>query len=236
MGGTDVGAGLPLVIVGAGGLGREVLDIVHAANRSTSPAVSTWHFLGFVANDPPMPAARNGLATPWLGPFHDALPKLPRGTHFVMGIGDPATRRSLAGSCKAMHLSAGTLIHPSAVLGSDITLGPGTVICANATLTTNISIGDHSLVNIGSTIGHDCSIGAFTTINPLACVSGSVSIGDEALIGAGATILQGLRVGARACIGAGAVVTRDVPSGATVVGIPARQVTRRSVRQAASKR
>ena len=88
---------------------------------------------------------------------------------------------------------------------------------------------DHGFVVIGetATVGDDVTIYQHVTLggtNPTSGEAGNrhPTIGDHVIIGSGAQVLGPIRVGDRARIGANAVVTKDVPEGATMVGIPAR--------------
>jgi acetyltransferase-like isoleucine patch superfamily enzyme len=94
------------------------------------------------------------------------------------------------------------------------------------TLTSNIRIGRCFHANLYSYVEHDCVIGDFVTFAPGAKVNGNVTIGDHAYIGSGAILRQGITIGAGAIVGMGAVVTRDVPPGVTVVGNPAKPLTK----------
>ncbi|MEP6868613.1 MAG: DapH/DapD/GlmU-related protein, partial [Novosphingobium sp.] len=76
--------------------------------------------------------------------------------------------------------------------------------------------------NLYSYVEHDCVIGDFVTFAPAVRCNGNVRIGDGAYIGSNAVIRQGITIGEGAVVGMGAVVIRDVPTGATVVGNPAR--------------
>jgi sugar O-acyltransferase (sialic acid O-acetyltransferase NeuD family) len=209
-----------LVIVGAGGFGREVYEIARAL---TEAGRADWRVEGFV-DDSPAPettALLDRLGTRLLGPVDDLLERSAR-IEVVLAVGSPVARRALAARLGPAGHVYPTLIHPDATLGGDVELGAGAVICPGARLSTHVSVGDHVHIDQNATVGHDTVVGAFSRLNPQACVSGTVTVGKGALVGAGATVLQGLHVGDGAVVGAGAVVVRDVAPGATVKGVPAR--------------
>jgi sugar O-acyltransferase (sialic acid O-acetyltransferase NeuD family) len=206
-----------LAIVGAGGFGREVLDVVRAVN-DVQP---TWEVVGFVADDAPEADLIERISTRWLGTIDEFL-GAPAASHYVLGIGDPKVRRSIAERLDRFGLAAATLVHPAAAIGADVELEPGSVVCSHVSITTNVRLGRHVHVNLNSTIGHDSRIRDYVTINPLVAVSGDVTLEEGVTMGTHSSILQGLRVGAGSFVGAGAVVVKDVPSGVTVVGVPAR--------------
>lgn len=207
------------MIVGAGGFGREVLDVVEAANG----VAGSWTFVGFVddgAIDEELLARRGA---PFLGPV-DVLAA--RDASVVIGVGSGTAREHIDGRLRAWGREGAVVVHPAATIGGDVELGPGTVLTAGARLTTNIRAGRHLHVNLNSTIGHDCVLGDYVTINPGANVSGSVRLGSGVTIGTGASVIQGVTIGDGATVGAGAVVVRDVAPGVTAVGVPARPLER----------
>lgn len=213
---------LPLVIVGAGGHGREVLDIVEAANQQRP----MYDFLGFFDDDPDGGdvLARRGITV--LGPISqlaltDAM--------YVIGIGSPGTRRRVDALATAAGRVAATLVHPKASIGSDVHLGPGAILAAGSSITTNVRVGRHVHLNVCATVAHDCRLGDYVSLSPGAHISGDVTLGDQVVLGTGAVVVQGCNIGAAVIVGAGAAVIADVGPAATVVGVPARAIEERGL-------
>lgn len=215
-----------IVVVGAGGFGREVVDVMEAVNAAES--TPRWNLRG-VVDDSPSEENLQRLQVrgiPYLGDLQTIISDAAR-PHFVIGIGSPGVRRALAERLDAAGFSAATLIHPSASTGSAVTIDPGSVICAGVRLTTNIAIGRHAHLNLNSTVGHDSTLGDYVSVNPLASISGDCVLDDEVLIGVAASIINGVTVGSGSVVGGGACAVRDVPSDTTVVGVPATPLTKK---------
>ena len=206
-----------VVVIGASGFGRECLDVLEAMVATGSEL----QVLGVVDDDPsPLNLKRlaaRGVAH--LGSLDELLAH-DRTVQYVLGIGHPATRRSLVARLDAAGFAPRAAVHPSASIGSVSRLDEGVVICAGAVVSTNVRLGRHVHVNPNATIGHDAVLGDFVSINPAAVISGEVEVGPGSLVGANATVLQGLRVGSGVVVGAGSVVTRHVPDGVVVKGVP----------------
>ena len=102
-------------------------------------------------------------------------------------------------------------IHPGAKIGRNFFIDHGFVVIGETA-----EIGDNVTMYQGSTLGGT---------NPTNGIGGKrhPTIGDNVIVSLGAAILGPLTVGADSRIGANAVVTKDVPEGATMVGIPAKQ-------------
>lgn len=208
-----------LVIVGAGGHGREILDVVDALNRDESRLT----LLGFVDDDEgpfPLIAARG---TSVLGSVPDAIPP---GALAAIAIGQSAVRAAVDEQLRRAGVEGATLIHPDASIGSQIEAEAGLMAGPGARVTTNVRFGRHVHLNPNSVVSHDGVLGDHVTVLGGAVLSGAVTVGDRTVIGSGAIIRQGVTIGRDATIGAGAVVVDSVPDGVTVVGVPARPVAR----------
>lgn len=212
--------GTPIVVVGAGGFGREVADVIAAINAASDAQV--WDFLG-IHDDSPSEVNLSRLdnrGVPYLGPILEDGRGMEQA--YVIGIGNPSGRAVLAERLDGWGWSPATLVHPAAVLGTQVRLGDGTVVCGGVQVSTNVRTGRHVHLNPNVTIGHDAHLEDFVSINPAATVSGEVRVGARTLLGANSIVLQGLTVGMDAMVGAAGCAVRDVPAGAIVKGVPAR--------------
>jgi sugar O-acyltransferase (sialic acid O-acetyltransferase NeuD family) len=209
-----------LVVVGAGGFGRETLDVIDAINRASGARI--FDVIG-VVDDAPRDADQSRLFArgfEHLGSVDDWLAKGDN-AEYLVAVGNPRTRRALVEKMDSAGLAPATVVHARAVIGSAGSIGAGTVICGGVQVSTNVRLGRHVQLNPGSIIGHDAVLGDYVSINPTATLSGECRIEDGALIGAGAVVLQSVNVGAHAIVGASACVVRDVPADTVVKGVPA---------------
>ncbi len=204
------------LILGAGGHGRVVLDILYQAQ--------THNPVGFLDNNKALHGRRvDGL--PVLGGM-DQLPVLKaRGIHgAVIAIGDNGVRRAMGDLLDQHSFEVLSAIHPSAQLARNATIGRGVVIAAGAMVCAHCQIGDYVILNTGCIVDHESMIGTAAHVCPGVRLAGHVTIESGAFIGIGATVVQNVRVGFEAVIGAGAVVLTNVEPMTTVVGVPARSV------------
>lgn len=208
-----------IVIIGAGGFGREVAWLIEEINTSCE----TWNLKGFL--DGAREIGQNINGYPILGDENWLLEN--SNVEAVIAIGDPLIRKKIAHYLESHNISFATLIHPDVAVHFSVNIGLGTVICKGSILTVNVDIGDHVIINLDSTIGHDAVINNYVTIFPSVNVSGNVSIGSYSLIGTGTQIIQEVTIGENAYLGAGSVVNRAIPSNALAVGVPAKVIKSR---------
>jgi sugar O-acyltransferase (sialic acid O-acetyltransferase NeuD family) len=208
-----------IVILGAGGFGREVLDIIIAQNKVSK----RWKILGFVDEDPELEGkVLNGY--PVLGSF-DWFSKIDlKEIRVVCAIGDNISKKKVVEKAKGLGLRFANVVHPSVIMTEFVTLGEGVIICAGCILTNQITIGNHVIINLDVTIGHDSIIEDFCTLSPGVHISGRNKIGEGANVGTGAVTIQGIVIGRWSIIGAGAVVAQDIPDKVVAVGVPAKPI------------
>ncbi len=204
-----------LIIVGAGGFGREVRWLVERINE-VSPQ---WNLLGFLDSNYNV-LSKNLDKVNVIGTIED-VNKFPD-AYVVCCVANTDIRRKLAE--KVSNNRFATLIDPSAIISPMVEIGEGSVICAGAVITVDIKIGRHNIIDVNSTVGHDAVLEDFVTLYPSVNVSGNTLIKSGVELGTGTQVLQGLTVGENAIVGAGAVVIRDLPSDCTAVGVPAKVI------------
>jgi len=206
----------PLVILGAGGFGREVAWLVEEINE----AEPTWDLVGFIDDFVTGPTVEGYKV---LGPkavlsLLDPMPKL------VCAIGDPKVRKKVVQPLEDMGYKFATLIHPSVRMSRYVTIGEGSIICAGTLLTTNIHIGKHSILNLDCKVGHDTMLGDYASLMPGVNIAGEVRVGEGCYFGLNACVINRVTVGEWSVIGAGATVVKDIPSRVVAVGVPAKPI------------
>lgn len=212
-----------LVIIGAGGFGREVFQLISEINNFHE----NFEISGFIDQKG---ANSSLLKSPLLGDDDWALANLGRDREespgYVLGIGSSVLREKIGKKYSDTIWKPVELIHPRAILGNEIRRGSGCIICAGTILTTDIQLGNFVNLNLQCTIGHDAVLGDFVSLHPGVRLSGNVRVGRGTEIGTGAVVLPGVKIGDYCTIGAGAVVNKDCEAGKTYVGVPAREINK----------
>lgn len=207
-----------IVIIGAGGMAREILFLLEKSNK--------WNILGMIDNE----NKGNIRDYPILG-NDDYLREVDNKIFAVCAVGSPALKKHIV----SKFIYNNNISFPNIIdedVGGDfqsISIGKGCIVCAGNRLTVDIEIGDFVTINQSCTVGHDVVIKDYAVINPGVNISGNVMVGEGALLGVGSQIIQGKSIGDGAVIGAGAVVIHDIPAYCTAVGVPACVIERHLV-------
>lgn len=213
------------LIIGAGGHGKVVLDILRAGGK--------YRPVGFVDADPKLANTHVG-GLPVFGAIHllNKLKQQHRLKSAIIAIGDNRARCGYLQTVEDHELEIINAVHPSASISPTAVMGRNVVIAAHAVVSTETVVSDLAIINTAAIVDHECTIERASHICPGVHLAGRVHIGAGAFIGLGANVIQCLSIGENATVGAGAVVLRDVPAGATVVGVPARIIKTAPLRAA----
>ena len=206
-----------LVIIGAGGYGREM----YGAAREAVGYGTEFDVKGFLDE---RPGALDGFAgyPPVIGTpgGYSICPD----DVFVTALGDIAARRKCAALIEGRGCRFVSVVHSTASLGPNVKVGEGSFIAHNVVLTADVSVGRHACVFHNTSIGHDTVLGDFSHVYAQCAVGGAVKIGAGASVYPGARIVPRRTIGDGAVVGIGSVVVLNVPAGTTVFGNPAAPV------------
>lgn len=202
-----------LLVLGSGGHGRVVADAARAAGYGRIA------FLDDKAAPAPGPF-------PVLGPLSALAELQAEWKSAIVAIGDNRTRLQIFRHLLESGLDVPSILHPSAVVGADVSIGKGVFAAAGAVVNIGAQIHDAVIVNTGATIDHDCVIGAGAHISPGANLGGDIRIDECAWVGIGSAVRNGVCIGRDAIVGAGSAVVDDIPEDTVVAGTPARALSR----------
>jgi sugar O-acyltransferase (sialic acid O-acetyltransferase NeuD family) len=211
-----------VLIFGAGGLGREVLNVFRAAAAAGQNV--TCH--GFIV-DPEF--AKEPILHD-LPVYRDlAVLNDDRDIRIVVALGHPGRRRVAVEKIERMvGPRFASAIHPAATIGVEVKIDTGVMVLGPASITTDVLIGRHVVINPLVAVSHDCRLADYVTLAPAVALAGGVEVAEGAELGAGAKVIPRLAVGAWSVVGAGATVIHPVSANSTVAGVPARQIGARS--------
>jgi sugar O-acyltransferase (sialic acid O-acetyltransferase NeuD family) len=206
---VPAGAGEPVLVYGASGHARVLIDLMRLAGELFPVAA--------VDDSPSEPEV---LGVPVLG-TSSLFPHLRANgiERAVLGIGSVQNhqfRVKLYHRLVAARFSLPNLVHPRAMVEPSVAMGIGNQIFAGAVVGSAAKLGDNTIINSGTIVSHDCLIASHTHLSPGAILAGGVEIGENTLVGMGVTIYMGVRIGCNVVISNGSHIMKDVPDGSVI--------------------
>ncbi len=196
-------------VMGAGGHSRVVSSILKANHTDIK---------GFF-DDSYCGVSEDIQGAPLLGRFEDILNYKDAIQLVYLSLGNNFIRKKHFDFIYQNRFCMPSLLHPTAIIESDVNIGSATTICLGAIIGTEVRIGKGCILNTGCAVDHESKIGDFVHLAPRVTIAGRSSVGDCTFVGMNSTIAEKVMIGKNVVIGAGSVILRDVPDEATVVGI-----------------
>ena len=207
-----------LGIYGAGGLGREVLELAKFINKRNN----FWSEFIFVDDGDVSDVVGNVDVYK----YADAREKYGDQLEIALGIGEPETREKIFAKLRKDGVNTPTLIHPDVYIPETTNIGRGVVIQCGSFVSCNVTIGDYVFIQPHANVGHDDVLQEGVIVSSGVCLSGINNIGKYTYIGVGACTKQVVNIGSYAIIGMGSIVYKDIPDEMIVMGNPARPIRR----------
>lgn len=206
-----------LIIVGAGGFGREMLMTIEEINEHNNE----WNVLGFIDDNL---NALDGFNSEKkiLGNIRGW--RVTEKVEYVIAIAKTTLKKEIVNNLKNQGAKFATIIHPTARVGRNSLIGEGSVVSARADITTDIKIGNFVFLNVAAQVGHDSIIGDYCTLFPNCSVAGGCVLGEGVTVGTSASTYPGIRIEEYATIGMNSAVIRNVKSYTTMMGVPAKKI------------
>jgi len=209
-----------LVVMGAGGFGMEAIWVAEEMNRHLSDK-NKLNILGYI-DDTSGKKGKKFYGYSVLGLPEQIAQELKGEIFFHCAIGDNKSRENVVNRLLGFGWRPITLIHPSALIGREVSIGEGSYIGAGTVVAPCAKIGNYVLINCSSGIGHDSVLEDFSQVCPGARVNGLCIVKKHAFIGSNASLHPGITVGTAATVGANSQVIRSVRPNTTVIGVPAK--------------
>lgn len=205
-----------IAIYGGGGHGKVVAELVELAGNN-----KVFFF------DEQWPSASLNEHWPLVGDFASLVDAISDYDGVIVAIGNNRVRLEKTNYLIKIGAPLKTFIHPTACISHYSEIGLGSVIMAHAVVNPFVTVGNAVIINTAATIDHDSTLSDGVHICPGVHLAGAVNVGNEVMIGIGAQVIQGINIEFRATVGAGANVLLDVDPHTTVVGNPAKLISRK---------
>lgn len=208
-----------LIIVGAGGLGREV----HWLAKQSVGYGKEFVCKGFLEKQISEPLSEYPNYPPILG-LSSSYP-IENNDVFVCAIGNVKRKKAVVDGLLKRGARFINLVHNSANIAPNTSVGMGNIIGPLVQISCDCKIGSFNTFNSNVTVGHDVQIADYCHLNAFAFVGGEVQLADSVTIHPHASIMPAVSIGDSGTVGVGGIVVKDVLPNTTVFGNPAKAIT-----------
>lgn len=198
-----------IAIIGNGGFAKELTTYINDCN---TPFKKPLEYFTTIENDDS--GAR---------PVEELISNIDRYVVYI-GIGSGAVRKRIVEEILPVNTVYGTLVHPTAYIGSNIHIGEGSIVCPNCVITSNVKIGKHVQLNIQTSIGHDSELSDYVTTSPKVSISGDNYVGECAYLGTSTSTKEKINICSDVVLGLNSGVVKDIFLSGTYVGTPAKKI------------
>lgn len=214
-----------IVIIGASGHGSAILDCIEKEGK--------YNVVGYIDSFAKKNTFFNGYKI--LGSEYD-LPYLTDKYNLfggIVAIGDNWNRKQLVRNITKVLSTFQfiTTIHPSAIIGRNVSIGRGVAIMPGVIVNANSMIDDHCILNTSSSLDHDGHMHEYSSLAPRVCVGGNLRLGAFSSIGLGSYVIESITIGAHSVIGAGSLVLKDVDNLVIAYGNLAKEIRKRKANE-----
>lgn len=200
------------MVIGASGHGKVIADI--------AKAMDTWQQILFLDDNAEVKTCAGfkvvGTSQDVEKYIHDSV--------YVVAIGNNAIREKVQSHLEDINAQMATLVHPSAVIGSMVSLGGGTVVMAGVIVNSSTKTGRGCILNTACTIDHDNSLGDYVHVSPGVNLAGTVAVGRSSWIGTGSVVINNINICENVVVGGGSLVISDIEEKGTYIGSPIRRI------------
>jgi len=198
-----------LVLIGAGGYAKSVLDSIDMYN---------YEMVGFIDE---FSTKKKHLGYPILSNNLDNFPNSEKYVYFI-AVGNNKNRKVWFDRLIDRNLRIINVVDKSAIISPRAEIGTGCFVGKMAIINSMAVVGNDCVINTKALIEHGCHIGNHVNLSTNTVLNGDVVIGDGSFIGSSSVTIGQLHIGTWSTVGAGAVVIRPVSDNITVAGVPAK--------------
>lgn len=182
--------------------------------------MNKWQSIAFLDDDE---SIKTSIGLEVIGKIADAF-TYKEEVDFFVAIGSNATREKIQEKLIEEGLNVVSLIHPSAIIGTDVEIRIGTTVMAGVVINSSTKIGNGCIINTSASLDHDNVIEDYVHISPGVNMAGTVKVCKGSWIGIGSVVSNNVNICSGCKVGAGAVVVKDITESGTYVGVPVRKI------------